>query len=103
MEDTSPTLVSAHVSTVPPLWKDNQLQLVSERVWAADALCVLDSDWAGRTISCVDLCSKCWLGRTVLRGLCLLVAGLVEVMQGAATRGAIVAHDHSTCDVVAVA
>jgi len=52
--------------------EDNQLQLVSERVWAADALCVLDSDWAGRT---------------VLRGLCLLVAGLVEVMQGAATRG----------------
>mmetsp|Transcript_17324 Transcript_17324/g.40367 ORF Transcript_17324/g.40367 Transcript_17324/m.40367 type:complete len:701 (-) Transcript_17324:141-2243(-) len=52
--------------------EDGQLQLVLDRVWAADALVVLDSDWAGRT---------------VLRGLCLLVAGLVEVMQGAATRG----------------
>lgn len=50
----------------------NQLEIVLSRVWAADELLALDGDWPGRT---------------VLRGLCMLVAGIVEIMQGGVTRG----------------
>lgn len=52
--------------------ENNQLDTVLERVWTADELLSADGEWAGRT---------------VLRGLCLLVAGVVQIMQGSVTRG----------------
>eukprot|EP00933_Yihiella_yeosuensis_P011840 TRINITY_DN11962_c1_g1_i1.p1 TRINITY_DN11962_c1_g1~~TRINITY_DN11962_c1_g1_i1.p1 ORF type:complete len:719 (-),score=185.59 TRINITY_DN11962_c1_g1_i1:397-2553(-) len=52
--------------------ENNQFDIVLERVWAADELLALDGDWAGRN---------------VLRGLCLLVAGVVEIMQQMPTKG----------------
>jgi len=52
--------------------EDNQLETVLTRVWAADELLAQDRDWAGKT---------------VLRGLCILVAGVVQVMQGSYAKG----------------
>lgn len=52
--------------------ENNQLETALERVWRADELLQTDGDWPGRT---------------VLRGLCLVVAGLVQVMQGSFARG----------------
>ncbi|CAJ1363941.1 unnamed protein product [Effrenium voratum] len=52
--------------------ENNQLDIVLERVRLADDQLTADSDWPGRT---------------VLRGLCNLVAGVVEIMQGMPSRG----------------
>eukprot|EP00929_Paragymnodinium_shiwhaense_P069630 TRINITY_DN35112_c0_g1_i1.p1 TRINITY_DN35112_c0_g1~~TRINITY_DN35112_c0_g1_i1.p1 ORF type:complete len:678 (-),score=190.08 TRINITY_DN35112_c0_g1_i1:23-2056(-) len=52
--------------------ENDQLDTVLQRVWAADELLAADGDWAGRT---------------VLRGLCLLVAGVVEIAQMSIPQG----------------
>lgn len=52
--------------------RNNQLDTVLSRVRQADEELQLDGDWPGRT---------------VLRGLCNLVAGVVEIMQGMPTQG----------------
>ncbi|CAJ1429444.1 unnamed protein product, partial [Effrenium voratum] len=52
--------------------ENNQLDIVLERVRLADDQLTADSDWPGRT---------------VLRGLCNLVAGVGEIMQGMPSRG----------------
>lgn len=52
--------------------ESNQLDRVLTRVWAADELLALDREWAGRT---------------VLRGLCIFVAGLCEMFKGSYTQG----------------
>lgn len=52
--------------------ENDQLDTVLQKVWAADKLLEVDADWAGKT---------------VLRGLCLLVAGVVTIMQGTVARG----------------
>eukprot|EP00927_Polykrikos_kofoidii_P034265 TRINITY_DN29097_c0_g1_i1.p1 TRINITY_DN29097_c0_g1~~TRINITY_DN29097_c0_g1_i1.p1 ORF type:complete len:750 (-),score=151.15 TRINITY_DN29097_c0_g1_i1:66-2258(-) len=52
--------------------ENNQLETVLQRVWAADELLNVDRAWAGRT---------------VLKGLTLVVAGLVQIMQGSIPRG----------------
>jgi len=46
--------------------QNDQLDIVLKRVWAADERLKQDGDWVGKTI---------------LRGFCLLVAGVVELMQ----------------------
>eukprot|EP00435_Cladocopium_sp_Y103_P037025 s254_g9.t1 len=61
--------------TVTPVragFQNNQLDIVLERVHRADEELQLDCDWPGRT---------------VLRGLCNLVAGVVEIMQGMPSKG----------------
>lgn len=52
--------------------QQDQLETVLKRIWEADELLQQDRDWAGKT---------------VLRGLCLLVAGLVEVMNRDLAKG----------------
>jgi len=52
--------------------EDNQLDAVAAKVRIADELLAKDGNWAGKT---------------VLRGLTLLLGGLVQVMQGAIPRG----------------
>lgn len=52
--------------------ENNQLQTVLERIWVADDLLVADGAWAGRT---------------VMRGLCLMLAGVVELMQQSYAKG----------------
>jgi len=52
--------------------ENNQLDIVLERVRNADEELTKDGDWPGKT---------------VLRGLCNLVAGVVEIMQGMPSRG----------------
>lgn len=50
----------------------DQLDTVLQRVWTANELLAEDGDWAGKK---------------VLQGLCLLIAGVVEIMQMAFARG----------------
>eukprot|EP00434_Breviolum_minutum_P035677 symbB.v1.2.031588.t1/scaffold3684.1/size52080/2 len=68
------TFVSALMSLINGLasLENNQLDTVLQRVQRADEELQLDGDWPGRT---------------VLRGLCNLVAGVVEIMQGMPSKG----------------
>lgn len=52
--------------------QNNQLEIASKKFWAADEQLAEDKEWAGQT---------------VLRGLCILVAGVVQVMQGGYAKG----------------
>ncbi|CAE7416303.1 Ank3 [Symbiodinium pilosum] len=68
------TFVSALMSLLNGLasLENNQLDIVLQRVRNADEELTKDCDWPGKT---------------VLRGLCNLVAGVVEIMQGMPSRG----------------
>ncbi|CAE7254637.1 Ank3 [Symbiodinium natans] len=68
------TFVSALMSLLNGLasLENNQLDIVLQRVRSADEELTKDEDWPGKT---------------VLRGLCNLVAGVVEIMQGMPSRG----------------
>ncbi|CAE7624219.1 Ank3 [Symbiodinium sp. CCMP2592] len=68
------TFVSALMSLLNGLasLENNQLDIVLQRVRNADEELTKDEDWPGKT---------------VLRGLCNLVAGVVEIMQGMPSRG----------------
>lgn len=68
------TFVSALMSLLNGLasLENNQLDIVLQRVFSADEELTKDEDWPGKT---------------VLRGLCNLVAGVVQIMQGMPSRG----------------